>query len=111
MADQVEQRGETHGGFRTLLRFLPMLWPKGETELKARVIAALVLVLAGKAAVLLMPFAYKAVIDRMSAGTAAFGVVAGIVAAYAGARFAGARGGMAANNVYAAGADIRRVIG
>ncbi|MEO6581654.1 MAG: ABC transporter ATP-binding protein/permease [Sphingomicrobium sp.] len=78
-----------NGGYRTLLRFLPMLWPKGEAELKTRVIAAVLLVLAGKAAVLLMPFAYKAIIDRMSAGTAAFGVVAGLVAGYATARFAG----------------------
>ena len=45
--------------------------------------------LAGKAAVLLMPFAYKAVIDGMSATTVAFGVVAGLVAGYATARFAG----------------------
>ncbi|WP_294009039.1 ABC transporter ATP-binding protein/permease [Sphingomonas sp.] len=66
-----------------------MLWPKGETELKARVIAAVLLVLAGKAAVLLMPFAYKAIIDRMSAGAVAFGVVAGLVVAYSVARFAG----------------------
>ncbi|MEO7637136.1 MAG: ABC transporter transmembrane domain-containing protein, partial [Sphingomicrobium sp.] len=66
-----------------------MLWPKGEAELQARVIAALALVLAGKGAVLLMPFAYKAVIDRMSAGTAPFGVVAMLVVAYAAARFAG----------------------
>ena len=36
-----------------------------------------------------MPFAYKAVIDRMSGGAAAFGVVAGLVVAYAVARFAG----------------------
>ncbi|MGH6784055.1 MAG: ABC transporter transmembrane domain-containing protein, partial [Sphingomicrobium sp.] len=66
-----------------------MLWPKGEAGLKARVVGALALVLAGKAAVLLMPFAYKAVIDRMSAGTAAFGVVAGLVLAYCTARLAG----------------------
>src|SRR5688572_33459229 len=77
------------GGFGTLLRFLPMLWPNGEAELKARVIAALLLVLAGKGAVLLMPFAYKAVIDRMAAGNVAFGVIAMLVVAYAGARFAG----------------------
>ncbi len=77
------------GGFRALWRFLPMLWPKGETELKARVILAVVLVLAGKAAVLLMPFAYKAVIDGMSSRVAPFGVVAGLVAGYATARFAG----------------------
>ena len=76
-------------GWRTLVRFLPMLWPKGEGELKARVVAAVILVLAGKAAVLVMPFAYKAVIDRMSAHAAPFALVAGLVLAYAGARFAG----------------------
>src|SRR3954454_739467 len=77
------------GGFRALWRFLPMLWPKGEAELKLRVVVAVALVLAGKAAVLLMPFAYKAVIDGMSSHTAPFGVVAGLVAGYATARFAG----------------------
>ena len=61
----------------------------GEAELKLRVVVAVALVLAGKAAVLLMPFAYKGVIDRMSSQTAAFGVVAGLVAGYATARFAG----------------------
>jgi ATP-binding cassette subfamily B protein len=66
-----------------------MLWPRGEAELKARVIAAVLLVLAGKAAVLLMPFAYKAVIDGMTGETVAFGLVAGLVAGYATARFAG----------------------
>src|SRR3954452_14554136 len=77
------------GGFQALWRFLPMLWRKGQAELKLRVIVAVLLVLAGKAAVLVMPFAYKAVIDGMSARTAAFGVVAGLVAGYATARFAG----------------------
>lgn len=77
------------GGFKVLLRFLPLLWPKGEGELKARVIGAVMLVLAGKAAVLLMPFAYKAVIDGMSGARAAAGIVVGMVLAYATARFAG----------------------
>ena len=77
------------GGFSVLLRFLPMLWPKGERQLKTRVVVALLLVLLGKAAVLVMPFAYKAVIDRMSGSTAAFGVVAGLVFGYCTARFGG----------------------
>ena len=81
--------GHERGSFAPLIRFLPMLWPKGATELKARVIGAVVLVLLGKAAVLAMPFAYKAVIDRMTGTTAAFSVVAALVLAYAGARFAG----------------------
>src|SRR6185437_1640829 len=84
-----KQRTKRNAGFAALWRFLPMLWPKGALELKTRVIAAVLLVLAGKGAVLLMPFAYKAIIDRMSAGTAAFGVVAGLVVGYATARFAG----------------------
>ena len=66
MATAATDKAKSNGGYRTLVRFLPMLWPKGEGELKARVIVAVLLVLAGKAAVLLMPFAYKAVIDRMS---------------------------------------------
>src|SRR5574338_1321156 len=89
MAKSAEVEDRKQAGFHTLVRFLPMLWPKGETELKARVIAAVILVLAGKAATLVMPFAYKAVIDRMSGPTVAVGVVAGLVAAYATARFAG----------------------
>ena len=66
-----------------------MLWPKGQLELKLRVVAALVLVLAGKAAVLLMPFAYKAIIDGMSARRAPFAIIAGLVFGYSAARFAG----------------------
>lgn len=76
------------GSFKTIVRFLPMLWPKGEIELKARVIVAVMLVLAGKATTLLMPFAYKGIVDRMSSG-AAFALVVGLVLAYAGARFSG----------------------
>ena len=74
---------------RTMLRFLPMLWPPGERELKARVIAAVLLVLAGAAVALVLPFAYKAVIDGMSGDAVAYGVVATMVLAYAGARFTG----------------------
>jgi ABC-type transport system involved in Fe-S cluster assembly fused permease/ATPase subunit len=84
-----QEQTKRNAGFSALWRFLPMLWPKSQAELKLRVIAAMLLVLAGKAAVLLMPFAYKAVIDRMSNHQAAFGIVAGLVAAYATARFAG----------------------
>jgi len=89
MASPPAQQTKSNSGFAALWRFLPMLWPKGEAQLKARVVLAVVLVLAGKAATLLMPFAYKAVIDGMSGHTAAFGVVAGLVAGYATARFAG----------------------
>ena len=66
-----------------------MLWPKGEAELKARVVVAVVLVLAGKAVGAAGALrATKLAVDRMS-GHAAFAVVAGLVLAYAAARFGG----------------------
>ena len=74
-------------GFKTMLRFLPLLWPKGEAELKVRVIAALVLVLAGKAIGLTVPYALKWVVDSMSGPPTAMTIVVALVAAYAAARF------------------------
>jgi ATP-binding cassette subfamily B protein len=66
-----------------------MLWPRGETELRVRVVVALVLVLAGKAIALSMPFAYKAIVDAMSGERQAWGAAAIMVFAYVAARFGG----------------------
>ncbi len=74
-------------GFKTVLRFLPLLWPKGEGELKARVVIALVLVLAGKAIGLTVPYALKWVVDAMSGPAGGATIVMALVAAYAAARF------------------------
>jgi ABC-type transport system involved in Fe-S cluster assembly fused permease/ATPase subunit len=75
-------------GFRALWRFLPMLWPKGERELKLRVIIAVVLVLASKAVTIATPYFLKLAVDRMSAHSA-FSVVAALVLAYSAGRFGG----------------------
>jgi ATP-binding cassette subfamily B protein len=88
MAAVETKEQKPNAGFAALWRFLPMLWPKGEAELKTRVVIAVLLVLAGKAITLLGPYALKLAVDRMSAH-AAFAVVAGLVVAYAGARFGG----------------------
>ncbi|SFS05759.1 ABCB family ABC transporter ATP-binding protein/permease [Sphingomonas jatrophae] len=77
-------------GLHTLRRFLPYLWPADAPALRARVAAAMALVLAAKGAVLLMPFAYKAAIDRMTPGLEpGVGLAIALVAAYAAARFGG----------------------
>ena len=77
-------------GFATLRRFLPYLWPADAPGMKARVGIAMLLVLAAKAAVLTMPFAYKAAVDRMTPGMEpAVGLAVALVVAYAGARFGG----------------------
>ena len=86
---------EKKGEFAVLWRFLPMLWPKDDAGLRLRVVASLLLVLVGKAIALAMPFAYKAVVDGMSAERQALGVVVMLVVAYAAARF----GGVLADNL------------
>jgi ABC-type transport system involved in Fe-S cluster assembly fused permease/ATPase subunit len=87
MSKQGTESAPRQAGMNTLLRFLPLLWPKGEAELKARVIAALVLVLAGKAIGLAVPYALKWVVDSMSGPPTAATIVVALVAAYAAARF------------------------
>ncbi|MEA3081674.1 MAG: ATP-binding cassette, subfamily heavy metal transporter, partial [Sphingomonadales bacterium] len=88
MATIEDRRDKPNAGFAALWRFLPMLWPKGQAELKTRVVIAVVLVLGSKAVTLVGPYALKLAVDRMSAH-AAFAIVAGLVVAYAGARFGG----------------------
>lgn len=75
---------------RVLWRFLPYLWPAGRPDLKARVLFALLLVLAAKAVLLAMPFALKGMVDRLAdAGdlrAETSSLVLGMVAVYALAR-------------------------
>ena len=88
--DETKVNNAPEAGWAAMRRFLPYLWPAGETALKARVVGALLLVLVAKGATLVMPFAYKAAIDRMASGMeAAVALAIAFVVAYAGARFAG----------------------
>jgi ATP-binding cassette subfamily B protein len=75
-------------GWPTLRRFLPYLWPKENRELRIRIIIAMMLVLAGKAVTLALPFAYKGAVDAMSGQAREGAMVAlALVAAYALGRF------------------------
>src|ERR1700684_2729034 len=77
-------------GFAALRRFLPYLWPKGETGLKARVVVSLLLVLASIAVTTVMPLVYGAAVDRMTAGLRPeYTIAVALVVAYAAARFTG----------------------
>ncbi len=82
----------------TLRRFLPYLWPDNAPRLKLRILAAGLLVIVAKAALISMGFVYRAAIDRMAPGPKAglttdagsgVTIVIGLVLAYGGARFAG----------------------
>jgi ABC-type transport system involved in Fe-S cluster assembly fused permease/ATPase subunit len=69
-------------------RFLPYLWPKGRPDLKFRICLALFFVLASKAVILSMPFAYKNIVDSMGdVGNDAMMLALTMVFAYGAARF------------------------
>jgi len=89
MDTSLEPLPKDKGSFAILWRFLPMLWPKNATELRVRVVIAMVLVLAGKAIGLLVPYSLKWVVDAMAAPTTAVTPIILLVIAYAGARFGG----------------------
>ena len=77
-------------GWATLRRFLPYLWPKDKPGLKARIIGAMVFVLAAKGVTLALPFAYKNAVDAMTTPSNEAAMVAlAFVIAYAGGRFTG----------------------
>jgi len=80
-----------HDGWQTLSRFLPYLWPKDNPGLRLRIVGAAVLILAGKAVTLALPFFYKRAVDAMGGvrGDPAFTVAFAFVMAYALGRFSG----------------------
>jgi len=95
--EATEKTAPAEPTFAVLRRFLPYLWPAGEPGLKARVVVSLLLVLASiGVTTLVMPLAYGAAVNRMTAGLEPAAAVAiALVAAYAGARF----GGVLADNL------------
>src|SRR3569623_1525136 len=73
----------------TLRRFLPYLWPAGETALKARIVGAMSFVVASKLMqVYVVAYSLKYAVDRMAQGDrGAVWMVVALVAGYAAARF------------------------
>jgi ATP-binding cassette subfamily B protein len=53
---------------RVIGRVLPLLWPKGETGLKIRVVTSFALILVGKVVNVILPIVYKWVVDALSTG-------------------------------------------
>ncbi|UOR16723.1 ABCB family ABC transporter ATP-binding protein/permease [Qipengyuania aquimaris] len=76
-------------GWPTIRRFLPYLWPRDNPQLKRRIIGSMVFVLAAKATILALPFAYKEAVDAMTTPANEGVMVAlALVIAYAAGRFA-----------------------
>jgi ABC-type transport system involved in Fe-S cluster assembly fused permease/ATPase subunit len=91
MADgeQAQSKQKDLADWSTIRRFLPYLWPKERPELRWRIAWAGLFVVAAKAVVLTLPFAYAGAVDAMAQrGDEALWVALGLVIAYAGGRFA-----------------------
>jgi ATP-binding cassette subfamily B protein len=76
------------GSFATLRALIPYLWPPGRTDLKLRVVAAVVCLLLAKAATVYIPILYKSAIDALShgSGAGAAALPIGLILAYGAAR-------------------------
>jgi ATP-binding cassette subfamily B protein len=71
--------------WRTLATLGPHLWPRGEGELKARVVLALLLLGGAKAANVYVPIVYKQAVDALTptgAAAAAIAAPIGLIVAY-----------------------------
>jgi ATP-binding cassette subfamily B protein len=60
--------------FETIGTLLPYLWPKGETNLRLRVVAALAFLVAAKSINVVVPVLYKHTVDALTVGGANAGV-------------------------------------
>ena len=60
------QPGDGVGHLETFRHLFPYFWPKGRGDLKIRVIAALVCLVAAKVITVAFPFAYKAAVDALT---------------------------------------------
>jgi ABC-type transport system involved in Fe-S cluster assembly fused permease/ATPase subunit len=83
--------GRERSGFKVLLRFLPYLWPKGQTGLKLRVVTSFLMVVASiSVTTIILPKAFGGAVDRMTQNQpGAVGVAMALVVAFALARFGG----------------------
>src|SRR5258707_1881972 len=77
-------------GLRALRGLGPYLWPRDSIELRARVVLALALLIAGKLVNITVPLLYKQAVDALSGtGSASAGIIAvpvGVILAYGLAR-------------------------
>ncbi|MGB7372919.1 ABCB family ABC transporter ATP-binding protein/permease [Pontixanthobacter sp.] len=87
--DHASPAPSDHESWGVLRRFLPYLWPSDNPSLKLRIVIAILLVIAAKATILSLPFAYRAAVDGMATvSNEAFLAALAMVLAYGFGRFA-----------------------
>ena len=106
--------GRLSGQFRVLANLLPYLWPAGRSDLKARVVAAMVLLVCAKLATVTVPLVLKAAVDALTTeGNANIALVLplGLLLAYGAVRVAALAFGELRDSLFARVAQnaVRRV--
>ena len=79
-------KGHLKDELRALKSLAPYLWPRGSFELRARVVLAVALLLAGKLVNIYVPLLYKHAVDALSPSNAVIAVPVGLIVAYGAAR-------------------------
>ncbi|MBV8936868.1 MAG: metal ABC transporter permease, partial [Alphaproteobacteria bacterium] len=82
----MRQKGGLKHELRALKSLAPYLWPRDAVGLRARVVLALVFLLAGKLVNICVPLLYKHAVDALSPANAAIAVPVGLILAYGFAR-------------------------
>jgi ATP-binding cassette subfamily B protein len=92
MSDAMVSGKGSGQGMRTIRRAVPYLWPKGQTEVKARVVIAMLFLFGAKLIAVATPLFYKAAVDGLTGEAVSpawmLGIGAiGLTVAYGVARF------------------------
>lgn len=69
MTNFAEDQSEKSSAIRTIKSVAPYLWPKGEAEMKVRVVLAMVALLLGKVATVITPFFFRTAVDTLTKDT------------------------------------------
>jgi ATP-binding cassette, subfamily B, heavy metal transporter len=82
----LRSKGRLKDELRALKSLAPYLWPRDSLELRARVVLAVVFLLAGKLVNIYVPWLYKQAVDALTPGSAVVVVPVALIIAYGLAR-------------------------
>nr|WP_231471448.1 ABC transporter ATP-binding protein/permease [Thioalkalivibrio sp. HK1] len=88
-SDASTEEEKIKGGWYAIRMLLPYLWPADAPTLRARVVLSVILLVASKVALVIVPTIYGWVVDQLAPDEATNAVIAvpvGLILAYAGAR-------------------------
>jgi ABC-type transport system involved in Fe-S cluster assembly fused permease/ATPase subunit len=80
------QKGRLKDELRALRSLAPYLWPRQSTALRARVVLAVVFLVAGRLVNIIVPFLYKHAVDTLAPGKSVIAAPVALIVAYGFAR-------------------------